>query len=151
MCADEDRAESAGLPVRPGLVVPESEIEVRSSRSSGPGGQNVNKVSTRIEVRFDVEASSVLTPEEKTRLRRVLRTRMNRDGVLRVVSQRERTQARNALAARRRLAELLCAALAVPKRRRASRPTIGSKTQRRESKVRRSRLKQSRSAWRREE
>lgn len=151
MCADEDRAESAGVAVQPGLVVPESEIEVRASRSSGPGGQNVNKVSTRIEVRFDVEASSVLTPEEKARVRLVLRTRMNREGVLRVVSQRERTQARNALAARQRLAELLAAALKVPKRRRPSRPTGRSKTRRRESKVRRSRLKQNRSAWRREE
>ena len=119
-----------GLWVRPGLVIPESELAVRRTRSGGPGGQNVNKVATRIELEFDVAASTVLTPEEKARLGAKLAARMSAAGVLRIVAQSERTQARNEAAARRRLAELLVRALAVPKPRRATRPTRAAKTAR---------------------
>src|SRR5258706_1002570 len=104
-----------GLFVREGLVIPESELEVRATRSGGPGGQNVNKVSTRIELRFDVAASTVLTDEEKQRLRTRLGNRTSGLGVLRVVSQRERSQSRNEAAARERLGGLVVPAHAPSK------------------------------------
>ena len=127
-----------GLAVRPGLVLPESELEVRASRSGGPGGQNVNKVSTRVELRFDVRSSGVLTEEEKHRVRVRLAGRVSREGVLRVVSQRERSQARNLSVARRRLAELLGAALEIPKKRRPTRPHRTAQERRLQEKRRRS-------------
>jgi ribosome-associated protein len=130
-----------GLRVRPGLLVPESEIVVRRTRSSGPGGQNVNKVATRIELEFDITQSAVLDDEQKARLRERLRSRVSRDGVLRVVSQRFRSQLRNEDDARERLAALLAAALTVRRQRRATRPTGTAKQQRLAAKRRRSRLK----------
>lgn len=139
-------AKRGGLVVREGLVLPESELEVRATRSSGPGGQNVNKVSTRIELRFDVAGSSVLSEEEKQRVRTRLANRTSRLGVLRVVSQRERSQARNETQARRRLVELLVEALAVPKRRRPTRVGAGARERRLQSKRRRSDAKRDRRA-----
>lgn len=133
-----------GLRVRPGLVIPEPELVVRRTRSGGPGGQNVNKVATRIELEFDVMASAALTPEEKTRLCAKLKARMSTGGVLRVVAQTERTQARNEAEARRRLAELLARALTIPKPRRSTRPTRASKTERVETKRHRGALKRTR-------
>lgn len=133
-----------GLRVRPGLVIPEAELVVRRTRSGGPGGQNVNKVATRIELEFDVLASAVLTAAEKARLGAKLRTRLSAAGVLRVVAQSERTQARNEAEARRRLADLLNRALALPKPRRATRPTRASQTERVQDKRHRGGLKRSR-------
>ncbi len=125
-------------------MIPEPELTVRRTRSGGPGGQNVNKVATRIELEFDVAASTVLSPEEKARLRAKLGARMSAAGVLRVVAQSERTQARNEAEARRRLAELLARALAVPKPRRATRPTRAAKTERVLAKRQRGALKRTR-------
>jgi ribosome-associated protein len=93
------------------LEIPDSELDFRFARSSGPGGQNVNKVETRVTLLFDVEASPSLTDEQRDRIRERLATRINRQGVLRVTSQRHRTQAANQNAAIVRFAELLAEAL----------------------------------------
>lgn len=100
------------------------------TRSSGPGGQNVNKVSTRVVLLFDFESCSAINEWDKGRIRRRLASRLSRDGRLRVSASRERTQARNRAAAEDRLVELLDAALARRKPRTATRPT-GSSVHRR--------------------
>ena len=142
----QGRTPAAGLEVQPDLVIPESELAVRRTRSGGPGGQNVNKVSTRVELRFDIAASSVLDADQKQQLRSRLRTRTSQLGVLRVVSQRHRSQARNEVEARRRLAELLAAALQVPKPRRPTRPSRALEARRVEAKRRRAVIKRARRA-----
>ena len=119
-----------GLLVRPDLVLPDAELHVRASRSGGPGGQNVNKVSTRIEIEFDVENSAVLAPEDKARLRERLGRRLRADGCVRVVGQRWRSQLRNLEDARLRLASLLAAALAEPKPRRRGRVPAAARRRR---------------------
>ncbi len=136
--------EPRGLVVRPGLAIPEGELHVRRTRSGGPGGQNVNKVATRIELEFDVAASRVLTPAQKQRILDRLAGRASAAGVLRIVAQSERTQSRNEAEARARLVALLVRALAVPKPRRPTRPTRASKEDRLEEKKRRSSVKRTR-------
>jgi ribosome-associated protein len=116
-------------------------IEVRYDRTQGPGGQNVNKVSTRATLLFDFEACDLLSETQKDRLRRVLATRRARDGRLRIVAQAARTQARNRSAAVERLIELLAAALYVPRSRKPTRPTAGSRERRLEGKRRRGQMK----------
>lgn len=133
-----------GLEVLPGLVIPETELQIRRTRSSGPGGQNVNKVSTRVELFFDVAQSVVLSESQRQRILQRLATRISKDGVLRVTAQAERTQARNEARARRRLAELLAEALRVQLRRRATRPTRASVQKRVETKKQRATIKQHR-------
>jgi ribosome-associated protein len=142
----DDDADPAprGLVVRPGLVVPEAELRVRRTHSGGPGGQNVNKVATRIELEFDVASSRVLTPAQKQRILERLAGRASAAGVLRIVSQSERTQSRNEVEARARLVALLVRALAVPKSRRPTRPTRASKEERLQEKKRRSSVKRTR-------
>jgi ribosome-associated protein len=144
--ADEPEADvpERALRVRAGLVLPAGELRVRRTRSGGPGGQNVNKVATRIELEFDVPASAVLTDAQKAQIRSRLATRMSRAGVLRVVAQSERTQARNEAEARRRLASLLDHALTIPRARRPTRPTFASKQARAEDKRRQSARKRER-------
>ena len=105
-------------------------IEVRFDRSAGPGGQNVNKLNTRATLLFDFEQTTVLKDAEKTRIRNRLASRFSRDGRLRVVSQRGRTQAANREYAEVRLLELLAAALHVQKRRRPTKPTGASRERR---------------------
>ena len=140
------RPRRRGLRVLPGLLVPESEIVVRRTRSGGPGGQNVNKVATRVELEFDVASSSALDAEEKARVRERLAGRASRDGVVRVVGQRYRSQARNEEDARTRLAALLARALAVPKLRRPTRPTTAARRQRLAAKKQRAVVKSRRRA-----
>jgi len=103
--------------ILPGLSIPEDELVFSASRSGGPGGQNVNKVSTRVTLRFGVTASRHLSAEQKRRVLSRLATRINGEGVMRVVSQRSRSQAVNRDAAEERFAELLREALAPPKLR----------------------------------
>jgi ribosome-associated protein len=117
------------------VLLPVSEIEIRVSRSSGPGGQHAQKSSTRIEAVFDVEASSALTDTQKRRV-------VARSGaVLRAVAQDERSQARNREFAVERLVEKLREALAVPRRRVATTPTAAARKRRLEEKRRRARTK----------
>jgi ribosome-associated protein len=119
-------------------------ITVRASRSPGPGGQNVNKVNTRVTVLLDVRSCEVLSDAEKRRILRALRTRISHDGVLRVVSGRHRTQRRNREAAEERLIELLGEAVRRKKARRPTRPTAASRERRLAAKRQRGETKERR-------
>jgi ribosome-associated protein len=105
-----------------------------ASRSSGPGGQNVNKVSTRMELRFHVDASQLLSEEEKSKVSEVLRRYINKDGVLILVSQTERSQYRNKEKAIDRFYRLVEKALTPVKKRKTTRPTVASRRRRTENK-----------------
>lgn len=123
------------------IDIDDRELEERFVRASGPGGQNVNKVSTAVELRFDVRATAALTGDVKTRLARLAGRRMTDDGVLVIRAEQFRTQERNRDDARARLAELVRQALYVPKRRIATKPSKAAKARRVDSKVRRSKVK----------
>lgn len=133
------------LVVRPGIVVPERELVWAAVRASGPGGQNVNKVSSKVELRFDFEASLTLTASVKARLRGLAQHRLDADGRILIVSQVTRNQPQNLEDARRRLAELIAQALVVPKRRHKTKPSRAAKRARLRDKRANSEKKQSRS------
>ncbi|UCF21115.1 MAG: aminoacyl-tRNA hydrolase [Gemmatimonadota bacterium] len=117
--------------------VPLDEIEFRASRSPGPGGQNVNRRATRVEARWNVLASAAVSEEERDRVLERLASRISKDGVLRVVAYRERTQERNRRLALERLRELVREALQVPELRVKTRPSRAAKEARLTSKRRR--------------
>jgi ribosome-associated protein len=131
------------LPVDDRLALPEEELSFLTSRSGGPGGQNVNKVETRVTVRFDL-ASPSLADDQRARLRERLATRITRGGVLHVTAQRHRTQAANREAAIARLLELLREALAEAVPRRATRVSRAARTRRLQAKRRRGERKRTR-------
>jgi ribosome-associated protein len=124
--------------------VPPDQLEFSFSRAGGPGGQNVNKVSSRVTLWFDLGRATGLTEAEKHRLRVKLQRRISKDGVLFVVASAERTQAANRRAAVDRLYELLEAALRTPRIRRPTQVPASSKRHRREAKRRTSEKRQSR-------
>jgi ribosome-associated protein len=140
------------LQISPTLAIPDQELEERFVRSSGPGGQNVNKVSTAVELRFDVARSPSLPEAVRERLLARRDRRITDDGVLVLSAQRFRTQDRNREDARERLAAVIVAALSAPKKRVATKPTKGSKERRLGAKRERSTVKRHRSAsgWDRE-
>jgi ribosome-associated protein len=112
-----DSRENA-LEIEGGPAIPRSELDVRASRSSGAGGQHVNKTSSRIEISWNIAHSAALGEEQRERLLTRLASRLSEDGSIRVVSSETRSQLRNRQAAERRLAEIVARALLVPKKRR---------------------------------
>jgi ribosome-associated protein len=123
------------------IALDESELVESFIRSSGPGGQNVNKLSTAVQLRFDVRGSPSLTDEVRARLERLAGKRLTRDGVLVITAQSHRTQERNRADALDRLLELIRAAAVRPVPRRATKPTKASRVRRLESKKRRGGIK----------
>jgi ribosome-associated protein len=126
------------------VTIPRDEIDVQASRSGGPGGQHVNTSSTRIEVRWNLQATRALTDEEKTRVREKLGSRIDADGTIRVTSSESRSQHRNRDLAEGRLAELVRRALVVPKTRRATRRPRRAEEARLHTKRERANLKKGR-------
>jgi ribosome-associated protein len=132
------------------VAIPEEALTFATSRSSGPGGQNVNKLETRVTVRFDLSSPS-LDDEQRARLRERLAGRISRAGLLQVTSQRHRTQAANREAALARLIELMREALAGREPRRPTRPSRAARARRLAAKRLHSRRKRERTAPRPEE
>ena len=128
------------------IGIDESEIEESFVRSSGPGGQNVNKLSTAVQLRFDVRRSPSLPNDVAIRLMRLAGSRMTKDGVLVIIAQNHRTQERNRAEARERLVDLVAAAAVKPVPRRATKPTKASRQKRLEGKKHRSVIKRHRQA-----
>ncbi|HZX78948.1 alternative ribosome rescue aminoacyl-tRNA hydrolase ArfB [Lysobacter sp.] len=133
------------LEIAPNLAIPDDELVERFVRSSGPGGQNVNKVATAVELRFDVAASPSLPEPLRARLLARRDRRLTDEGVLVISAQRFRTQERNREDARERLAAFIAAAMHVPKPRVATRPTRASKERRLSGKRERGTIKRDRS------
>jgi ribosome-associated protein len=128
------------------IEIPEDELVERFVRAAGPGGQNVNKVASAVELRFDVVNSRALPAPVRARLLARSDRRLTADGVLVIQANRFRDQAKNRADARDRLAALILAASHVPKRRIATKPTRASKERRIESKKNRSTIKRGRNA-----
>lgn len=133
------------LPVAAGVEIPDSELSLSFVRSSGPGGQNVNKVATAAQLRFDLEHSSVLSDGVKARLRHLSGRRLTAEGAILIIARNHRTQEGNRREAEQRLAELVRRALTAPKRRVPTRPTSAARERRLVQKVRQGRAKRLRS------
>ena len=127
--------------IDPRISIDESELEERFIRASGPGGQNVNKLASAVQLRFDVRRSPRLTEEVRARLERLAGRRLTREGVLVINAQRHRTQERNRADARERLVDLIRRAAVAPAPRRPTKPTTGARERRLQSKKHRATIK----------
>ena len=134
------------MKITPGIAIDESELHEQFVRASGPGGQNINKVSTAVQLRFNVYASPSLPWDVRERLIKLARNRINTAGELIINAQSHRTQARNRADARERLAGLILSATHKPKPRKKTRPSAASKRRRLETKRRRGETKRGRSS-----
>jgi len=132
------------IAVTPTITIDESELEERFVQASGPGGQNVNKVATAVQLRFDVANSPSLSDYVRGRLKTLAGRRMTREGILVIDARHHRTQERNREDARERLFELIRQAAERPKVRRPTRPTLASKKRRLEGKTKRAQIKKAR-------
>ncbi|HKG76926.1 MAG TPA: alternative ribosome rescue aminoacyl-tRNA hydrolase ArfB [Beijerinckiaceae bacterium] len=133
------------IPVTNSITLDEREIQESFVRASGPGGQNVNKLATAVQLRFDVERSPALPEGVRARLKTLAGRRLTQDGVLVITAQRHRTQERNRQDALERLIDLIRRAATPPVPRRPTRPTLASKRRRLEAKSRRAGIKSLRS------
>lgn len=131
-----------GLQIKPGLEIPDSDLEVSFIRSAGPGGQNVNKVASAVQLRFALARNTTLREDVKTRLRALAGHRLTDAGDVLIVARESRSQEQNRRGAERRLVELVSRALVVPKVRRATQPTRASRERRLESKAHKRQRKQ---------
>lgn len=133
-----------GVEITAGVTIPMREIRFRFARSGGPGGQNVNKVESRVELLFDVATSTAFTETQRQRLRSALRNKLDDDGMLQIVVQESRSQWQNRELALARLAETIRVALIPRKKRVATRPSRGAKEERFRSKKKRGEVKRNR-------
>ena len=142
--------DDGALAVNARVAIPAAELEIRATRAGGPGGQHVNKSSTRVEVVWRLAGSTALSEPDRARLRLRLASKLDSRGALRVVAADTRSQSRNRELALQRLASVVRAALVIPKVRRATKPTHGSKMRLIETKKRRSAQKRDR-RWKRDD
>ena len=140
----EDGREPTGIVVDATHVIPRDEIEARATRASGPGGQHVNKTSSRIELYWSPARSRALSADERERVAARLSSRLDGDGVLRIVSSSTRSQLRNRILGEERLAMLVKQALVVPKLRKATKPTRAAREARLDTKRKRGERKRER-------
>lgn len=132
------------LEVTPNVVIPDTDLSFAFVRASGPGGQNVNKVSSAVQLRFDMRGSTALTETVKSRLRALAGRRVTDDGSILIIARNQRSQEHNRREALERLTELIQRALVVPKTRKATKPTRASKERRLEHKTRQQQTKRGR-------